>query len=62
DAIAAAAHNLASTTYLGDGRTTIGAIQQRWAPNGASNDPTDLNGNWARNVGTYYTELGGDPL
>lgn len=24
--------------------------QQRWAPEGATNDPTGLNGNWAGNV------------
>lgn len=62
ESISAAARNLGGALYLGDGRVTIGAIQQRWAPNGASNDPTDLNSNWARNVATYYTELGGDPL
>lgn len=62
DAIRAAARNLGGSLYFGDGRVTIGAIQQRWAPNGASNDPTDLNSNWARNVSTYYRALGGDPL
>ena len=61
DAIAAAARNLGGPLYLGDERVIIGAIQQRWAPAGASNDPTDLNSNWGRNVSTYYTELGGDP-
>ncbi len=60
-AIAAAARNLGGPIYAGDGRVTIGTIQQRWAPAGASNDPTDLNSNWARNVATYYAELGGDP-
>ena len=62
EAIGAAARNLGGPLYLGDERVIIGAIQQRWAPNGASNDPTDLNSNWGRNVSTYYTELGGDPL
>lgn len=62
DAIGAAARNLGGPLYLGDERVIIGAIQQRWAPNGASNDPTDLNSNWGRNVSTYYSELGGDPL
>jgi cell wall-associated NlpC family hydrolase len=62
DAIRAAATNLAGSLYAGDGRVTIGAIQQRWAPGGASNDPTDLNSNWATNVSTYYAALGGDPL
>jgi cell wall-associated NlpC family hydrolase len=61
-AIAAAASNLAGGYYVGEGRYTIGAIQQRWAPAGASNDPTNLNSNWARNVSMYYAELGGDPL
>jgi cell wall-associated NlpC family hydrolase len=62
DAIRAAARNLGGSIYRGDGRVIIGAIQQRWAPAGASNDPTDLNSNWARNVSAYYTQLGGDPL
>ena len=61
-AIAAAASNLAGGYYVGEGRFTIAAIQQRWAPAGASNDPTNLNSNWARNVSMYYAELGGDPL
>ena len=43
------------------GLLTIPAIQGRWAPHGASNDPTNLNCNWTRNVGIYYAELGGDP-
>lgn len=59
--IGAAARNLGGRIYKGDGRYTIAAIQQRWAPNGATNDPTDLNSNWVRNVGRYYAELGGDP-
>ena len=59
--IAAAARNLGGPIYAGDGRVMIGTIQQRWAPAGASNDPTDLNSNWARNVATYYSELGGNP-
>jgi cell wall-associated NlpC family hydrolase len=60
-AIAAAASNLAGPLYRGDGRVTIAAIQQRWAPAGALNDPTSLNLNWNTNVGMYYAELGGDP-
>jgi hypothetical protein len=61
DAIRAACQNLAGPYYVGEGRHTIAAIQQRWAPHGASNDPTGLNSNWTRNVSTYYAELGGDP-
>ncbi|MEW6582508.1 MAG: C40 family peptidase, partial [Actinomycetota bacterium] len=61
DAIAAAARNLAGPLYLGDGRVTIAAIQARWAPLGAANDPTNLNSNWTRGVSRFYAELGGDP-
>jgi hypothetical protein len=61
DAIRAVAQNLAGHFYVGEGRYTIAAIQQRWAPHGATNDPTGLNSNWTRNVSTYYAELGGDP-
>jgi hypothetical protein len=61
DAIRAACQNLAGAYYVGEGRYTIAAIQQRWAPHGATNDPTGLNSNWTRNVSTYYAELGGDP-
>lgn len=61
DAIAAAATNLSGALYLGDGRVTISSIQQRWAPHGAANDPSNLNVNWTRNVGLYFGEQGGDP-
>jgi hypothetical protein len=61
DAIRAACQNLAGAYYVGEGRYTIPAIQQRWAPHGATNDPTGLNSNWTRNVSTYSAELGGDP-
>lgn len=61
DAIRGAARNLGGSLYLGDGRVTIPAIHQRWAPIGASNDPGGLNGGWSTNVGHYYRELGGDP-
>lgn len=61
DAIHRAARNLGGHLYLADGRVTIPTIQQRWAPEGASNDPTGLNSNWTRNVSRYFAELGGDP-
>ncbi len=61
ESIRAAARNLGGDLYLGSGLTTIPAIQARWAPNGATNDPTNLNSNWTRNVSTYLAELGGDP-
>lgn len=60
-AISAAASNLAGPGYRGAGRLTIPAIQLRWAPLGAANDPTGLNSTWTRNVSRYYAELGGDP-
>ncbi len=61
DAIRGAAQNLGGPLYAGAGLLTIPAIQGRWAPHGASNDPSNLNSNWTRNVGIYYAELGGDP-
>ncbi|MBI2683897.1 MAG: C40 family peptidase [Actinobacteria bacterium] len=60
-AIVAAAENLGGRLYKGDGRFTIATIQPRWAPSGASNDPTNLNSNWVRNVSRYYAEQGGNP-
>ena len=62
DAIRAAAQNLGGATYAGAGLLTIPAIQGRWAPHGAGNDPGNLNSNWSSNVSVYYAELGGDPL
>lgn len=32
----------------------------RWAPQGAANDPTNLNANWVRNVQAIYRELSND--
>jgi len=48
--------------YLSQGRTSIQAIGAKWAPQGASNDPTDLNANWAKNVEHFYNELKGGAL
>lgn len=45
--------------YLDEGLKTISQIGQKWAPIGAGNDPTNLNSNWARNVGRFYAQLGG---
>lgn len=47
--------------YLAEGRDTIAAIQGKWAPVGASNDPGGLNGGWAAGVARLYADLGGDP-
>ncbi len=60
EAIARAARALAEL-YLPEGRTTLAAIGAKWAPIGAANDPTGLNQNWTRGVGTYYAAMGGDP-
>lgn len=49
------------TNYLADGLTSVAAIQTRYAPNGAANDPTNLNSNWTINVSRFLVELGGDP-
>lgn len=35
----------------------IAFLASRWAPQGAANDPTDLNANWAHNVTAIYQEL-----
>lgn len=61
DAIAGAARNLGGSLYKGSDLITISQIQKRWAPNGAANDPTNLNSHWFKNVSMYYRELGGDP-
>lgn len=49
------------TGYIDDGLTTIEAIQKRYCPVGAANDPTGLNSNWLRNVRAAYESMGGDP-
>jgi len=59
-AISALAANL-SKNYFGQGLNTLGEISSKYAPVGASNDPTGLNSNWVKNVSTYYKELGGNP-
>lgn len=58
DAISKVARGL-RTGYADQGLKTIPAIGGKWAPQGASNDPTNLNSNWTRNVGRFYSELGG---
>lgn len=39
----------------GDLQGTIQRIQQRWAPRGVANDPTDLNKNWTPRVSEYVS-------
>lgn len=45
--------------YFDKGLTTIEAIQKKYAPVGASNDPTNLNSNWVNGVKKYYKMFGG---
>lgn len=49
------------TYYLAEGRTTVAAINQKYAPIGAANDPTGLNNHWTINVSRFLVEQGGDP-
>jgi len=54
------AAQLLRQNYLNDGLHSISAIQQKWAPLGAGNDPRNLNSNWTRVNGSFYSQLGGD--
>ncbi|MEI2285031.1 glucosaminidase domain-containing protein [Paenibacillus polysaccharolyticus] len=45
--------------YFDQGLTTIPQIQKKYAPVGASNDPTGLNNNWVSGVTRFYQSLGG---
>lgn len=58
-AIAMAARTL--NRYSRDGLVTLPQVGGRWAPVGASNDPTGLNGGWPAGVSTFFSTLGGDP-
>jgi hypothetical protein len=58
--IATVAEGLADG-YVGEGLTTVGQIQGKWAPVGAGNDPSNLNSNWLDAVSKTLVELGGDP-
>ncbi|WP_445670071.1 glucosaminidase domain-containing protein [Paenibacillus sp. FSL R10-2771] len=40
--------------YIDKGLTTIEQIQKKYAPNGAANDPTNLNSYWTSGVKKYY--------
>jgi cell wall-associated NlpC family hydrolase len=52
---------LLRTGYLDKGLTSIQKIQQKWAPVGVTNDPSNLNSNWIRLNGSFYSDLGGNP-
>ena len=45
--------------YIDKGLTSIEAIQKKYAPVGAANDPTNLNSNWVNGVKKYYKMFGG---
>jgi hypothetical protein len=47
--------------YLNDGLTSVAAIQRRYCPVGASNDPSGVNKNWLPTITQFYRELGGNP-
>ena len=55
-----AAAKLLRQSYVGQGLHSIEAIQRKWAPVGAGNDPSNLNSNWIRTIGQFYTDLGGN--
>ena len=44
-----------SRNYINKGLKTISAISKKYAPIGASNDPSNLNKYWVSGVSTYYT-------
>lgn len=58
DAINTVAQGLKSG-YIDQGLTTVPQIGSKWAPVGASNDPSGLNNNWTKNVANFYREMGG---
>ncbi|WP_271751749.1 glucosaminidase domain-containing protein [Cohnella sp. JJ-181] len=58
EGINAMASNL-KRLYYDQGLTTIEQIQKKYAPVGASNDPTGLNKNWVNGVSKFYQMLGG---
>ncbi|WP_052353715.1 glucosaminidase domain-containing protein [Neobacillus jeddahensis] len=61
DSISDMARNL-SKNYLGKGLATIGEIGNKYAPIGASNDPTGLNNHWVTGVTKYYQQLQSNTL
>ena len=58
EGIDAMAKNL-KKLYIDDGLTTPEAIQKRYSPIGASNDPNNLNSNWLSGVTGFYNNLVG---
>ncbi len=56
DSIFDMARNLRNN-YLNQGKTTVSAIGAKYAPIGASNDPTNLNNHWVTGVETYFDKI-----
>lgn len=48
-----------SRNYIYQGRKSIDAIQKKYAPVGAANDPTGLNKNWQNGVNKFYKNITG---
>jgi Protein of unknown function (DUF719). len=48
-----------SRNYISQGLTTIEQISKKYAPVGASNDPSGLNKNWVNGVTKIYNQLKG---
>lgn len=55
------ARGLAKKTGYYRGKTTIGGVANIYAPVGAKNDPTGLNGYWAKGVAKNFRKFGGNP-
>lgn len=49
---------LFANKYISDGLITVEAIHTRYSPDGASNDPTNLNANWVTNVYKFMAQAG----
>lgn len=58
DSIKAGIRNL-SIYYLNQGLNTISAIQKKYAPVGAANDPNGLNSSWVSGVMSFYRQITG---
>lgn len=58
EGINAMASNL-KTGYIDQGLTTPEEIQKKYAPEGAGNDPNNLNSNWLSGVTSFYGQTAG---
>ncbi len=53
-----AAHALSDFVKANERTAFVYFWAQRWAPQGAANDPTNLNKNWPKNVLFYWPDIG----